>query len=431
MLGTMKNEGEKSKAILSRRNAGIAVIEALGMVAFTTSYDHREKTHRSLKAKPLMNIVSRAVATCLGRAPRYWARTHISHHGARDANLLNILETADCLEWIDKQENKPQIPEVFFGLDPVAHLSADEVRSIGVAVRTEVKDRYDTPAEYSEEDLKRLLDGETPRYFYPAKEERSAEKLIRSGYRGIERLRSVLVDPHSPALHKNGVLGILVDNVPLFRANQSDVKAFEEIGEYDLGKDKLDERFFDSKLGLAAFFIANIAIQASLNKDRSIKGLAKSVIGGISVAAAVGQIYKLGGDITNGLGHLGSSFYRALADGKPQVKPDGTFSYNAKLFNLLTLDEVGGQYDHHLKPGKVAYTEHTGIKKIINAPFGSLLDALAERNILFERGDQYGHPELVDDILTLDSDREFVRPDEPMKAVLMLEAARQRAIGTV
>ncbi len=420
------------------RMAKVMAAEALTMVGFTTLYDHRELTHHSLKAKKVMNLAGRMSAMMLGRIPRHWARTHISHHAARDANLLNILETADCLDWLNNNsaKTKAKVPHIFKGLDPDAELSPDDVLAIGSSIREVVKDRYDRPTEYSEDDLARLLDGQTPRYYYPKNiKDQSAEKSIKSGDRSINRLRSVLIDPHSPALHRYGVLGVLWQNVPLFKANQRDVKAFEQIGEYDLGQDETDKKFFDnSKLGLSLFFLGNIGLMFMLNKNQSINGrsdkllnrLAVAAIEGSAVSIGVAQGYKMGGNITNGLGHLGASLYQALVS-KPKCKPDGTYPYNAKLFNLVTFDEVGGQYDHHAKPGKIAYTDASGIRKLINAPFGTIVEKLTDRSILYDHGDQYGHPELVEDVFTLDSNRQ-PRPDEPMRAVLMLEAARRRTM---
>jgi len=426
----MKRINEALGSPISKENALFAGGAALFFVGVTTVLNHREKTHHSLKAKPLMEGVSRFAMWLLGTVPRHWGRVHISHHAARDANLLNILETADGLEWLDSHpEVKAAVPEKFHGLDPVTPLTPAQIKAIGASARKQVQDRYERPETYSSKELERLLDPTTRRYLYPHKSEISKAPQIRAGDKSIQRLYSVLVDPHSPPLHILGVLGMLRDNVPNYRANQEDVRAFEEIGEYDLGRDNKDKKFFDkSKWGLGVFFGFNILFQAARRRELSTKALGQAALSGSLVGGAIGQGLKIAGNITNGLGHAGRSIVEALLKGRPLPNMDGTFTYNAKSFNLFTLDEVGGQKNHHEKPWQVAYTDSTGIRKFVEAPFGTVIDGLAQRNILFEAGDAFGHPEIAEanEVFTLESKRDFVRPDEPMEAVLMLEAVRSR-----
>jgi len=72
---------------------------------------------------------------------------------------------------------------------------------------------------------------------------------------------------------------------------------------------------------------------------------------------------------------------------------------------------------HHKKPWKIAYTDATGRQAIIEAPWGSLLQVLAENEHIsfIQHGDNFnGQP----------------RPDVAHEGVKMIQAARARQLAS-
>ena len=83
-----------------------------------------------------------------------------------------------------------------------------------------------------------------------------------------------------------------------------------------------------------------------------------------------------------------------------------------KLLSWLTLDEVGGQKEHHAHPEEIAYTSQTGKDAVKEAPWGSLLEFLAKNKHfpLLQEGKGF----------------EGTRPDVPHEGVLLIQQARVR-----
>jgi hypothetical protein len=426
------------------RNVALSLGQAGLINIATTVYEHRQLTHDSVKLKPVPKMLSRLILMGTGVKPRIWADVHRTHHSYTDVNMGPILETADFLEWAATNPDRispDDLPETFpiSTLDPAAELSLDDVRKIGGATRELVKDRYVAPLDYSEDDVVRLLDTSTPRFQYEDKprrfgksgRKRTTPEPIPEG--SVHNLFPELRDPHSPPLHKGGILGILHENV--FR--------YQELAKYHEGNhddkstvsthaDKLDEALFDKPaVGLIGIFAGNIALQVALNKDRSAGGIARSGLKGSLVALGAISFSIWGGKVTNAFGHAGQDIVQGLREGKPRVMQDGTYASDFPLLSPPTLDEVGGQKEHHERPWARAYTHETGWKGFKQAPFGTLVDYMARKGVLWDKGDQFGHPE-VEEVTRynredIDYDG-YIRPDSPTLAVRLLEDARARTI---
>lgn len=365
----------------------------------------------------------------LGVNPRVWAGPHEVHHRIPDANLLPIIETADYLEYrANHPEIKhPPIHELFEGLDPVAILTPIEIRAIGAAARTLVEGRYDAPTSYSKKEARRLLDPKTPRYFYsdPPKffdrlRDRQKPEVLKpqTEDRSLKRLTPELRDPYSPALHPDGVRGILKDNVACYKVAAEYYKDPANRPER-LRQERSNSILNKPGVGPTVFIAANILLaQIVFRKHENMTPWKRALLGSAMAGAAMAGLVA-GGNITNSIGHGGDNPFKALFGkngSKAKPKIDGTFETNAELLSLPTCDEVGGQEWHHNHPEYIAYSGQTGLKKIRQAPFGSMLDFMARHNILMKPGKNFGlkpgEP----------------RPDEPCEAVRMLQMARVRTM---
>src|SRR5690606_6261512 len=125
-----------------------------------------------------------------------------------------------------------------------------------------------------------------------------------------------------------------------------------------------------------------------------------------------------GGNITNSFGHAGNIdklTMREFLAGRVYPKADGTYATDDKRLSPLTLDEVGGQRVHHDHPDRIAYSLREGFEKFADAPFGSFLDFLISRGLIFKPGDQF--------------EGEEKRPDMPSDAVLKLQDYRAKKLA--
>ncbi len=409
------------------RSAAVAGAEALGIVALTTIYNHRELTHNSLKLGRVLRTVARTAMRAIGMNPYVWASVHTVHHSTPDANLVPLLEAADYLEWrgIHSEVSSPPIPDTFAGLDPVAVLSPEQVKDIGSSARKLVENRYDAPDSYSDEEATRLLDPVTPRYLYDERPRFLKRILSRhrtfkepiSNKRSLEYLTPELRDAHSPALHPKGVVGVFFDNVHLyskdgehFKDNTNRLPHLQQES-----SDKIGEK---PKWGQRCLIIGNIAVAATMFGSLTLPALAGSVLTGYAMTGLMAAGLRGGGNLTNSFGHGGKepikTFLRGVLykDYKPRPKADGTFAANAKSLSLPTFDEVGGQDEHHENPGSIAYSNKEGFRRFIEAPFGVVLESLANRNIGIRHSEGFG---------LKPGER---RPDEASEAVLKLQDAR-------
>lgn len=411
------------------RSAAVVAAESLGIVAFTTTYNHRELTHDSLRLRPVLRGMARTAMRAIGMNPNIWASVHTVHHAMPDVNFAPIIETADFLEHLEKNPNmvNQPVPEAFYSLDPVAVLSPGEIKDVGDSARKLVEGRYDVPISYSNEEVSRLLDPVTPRYLYQERPGFLSRLFARNNpnpdepalnKRNLEYLVPELRDPHSPALHRQGVRGLLFDNVALYA----------QAGEYfknnahrpvHLRQEVADHIAEHPKWGQRTLIIGNIAVAGAIFGGLTPLALAGHVLTGHIMTGAMASVLRLGGNLTNSFGHGGKrpiwSFL--FNKGNPLVKADGTFATNAKSFSPLTLDEVGGQGPHHQYPGKIAYSVKKGFKKLAEAPFGTLLESLAKRDIGLSPGKGF----------ELKPGEQ--RPDEPVEAAIKLYDARIRTMA--
>jgi hypothetical protein len=424
----------------------IAATIGVGLVAPTTIYDHREVTHESVKTKPFLEHASRALNSAVGVRPRIWGRgVHRTHHAFPDANFTAILELADYAEWRDShnvdQNLYPEPAEVYSNLDPEAVLTVSDILLLGDLVRPLVKDRYDVPETYSLQKAQEIIDTEQERYLYkrtPGLLQRiigdSKTDFELAEPRSVQAIAPELRDAHSPALHRLGVLGVLLGNAALYKVAAKYYKLREEAGD-DFGKDKWDERIYDkTRIAASAFFGVNIALQLLIGRNNTKNhNITRQAARGSLVALGGITVLLAGGNITNSIGHGGKNPIRSLFSRKPTVKSDGTYAANTKALSGPTLDEVGGQEDHHRWPWLIAYTTRKGLQKLYDAPFGSTLDGLAAHSILLDPGTQFGHPDLYtleearSPTIATSNNRER-RPDETTEAVLVLQGLRRRTL---
>lgn len=407
----------------------ITSAEALGIVALTTVYNHRELTHDSLKLGRVMRAIARTAMRAIGMNPYVWASVHTIHHAIPDMNLVPVLETADYLEWREEhpEVTEPPIPTKFTGLDPVAELSPEQIIDIGGSTRKLVKGRYDKPTGYSDEEASRLSDADNSRYFYDElpgfinrvlRREKPAPKPS-FPERSLQYLAPELQDAHSPALHRKGVVGILFDNVPLYsKSSWHFEKNANRMPHLMQGvNDRIAE---NPKLGQRLLILGNIAIAAATFGSLTPLTLAGSVLSGYAMTGLMASGLRAGGNVTNSFGHGGKHPMKAFLRGvfrkqyQPEIMADGTYSADVKgVGSVLTFDETGGQRVHHFFPWKIAYSVRRGIRKLIDAPFGAaILEPAVKLNLGMSRGNNFG----------LEPGQR--RPDEPTEATVKMQQAR-------
>ena len=155
-------------------------------------------------------------------------------------------------------------------------------------------------------------------------------------------------DPHSPVLQgRYGVVKLFFKNTPMYgRA----ARAVERKGIFapDLQPDDLDKKIFDRvQLGLMTSFAGHVAV----NRGAGNPAYMGAVSWGVEKL-----VYVSGGNLVNSLGHAGVRPFKALAAGKIERQPDGTFGADSRLVSLLTLGE-GNQRHHHQHPRSLYFGE--------------------------------------------------------------------------
>lgn len=452
----------------------LVAAQAAIFVAGTAGAVHR-KSHENVELSPAVDNINRVILAPTGVKERFWQFIHTrGHHRFRDANVLEILRFADFLQYrVENSITEPPLHETYPNYDPIAELSVDDIQAIGDVQRAEIGHRYDRQAQYSQQEMDQFADNKTPKFFYPRRRtllqcvQGVKKQRITHEPRSLDSLTSELRDPHSPALHLEGEIGIAKHNVPNYKDSQRDFMVQESEGR-DFGKTKQDEFFEHTGVWMGLFFGSNVLLQIAIKRNLTKKGLAAAFINGSAVAGAALMGYVLGGIVTNVKGHSGwkdtlknsiinvgrrsyglpikppqigedgtyvDSGTKRYVDRlkQPQVKADGTFTSNNKWLSAPTFDEVGGQQNHHEKPWSIAYSDEGGIRKAVEAPFGTVLELLARHSLFLKPGTQFGHPEIKEintPLLTPEDydKRTYVRPDEPAKSVLMIEAIRRRTI---
>ena len=365
-------------------------------VAGITLRDHRELTHRSvILHRALRRFFDWEQRTLSVGEPTIWAAVHRIHHNIPDATLAPYYHIARGLQWVEEHPEKAQgvtVPDTFSHLDPyITKVSREDVTTVGNLAIGIMKDRlgdeYKPPVDYSTEALNSLFHPERPRYQYPSYKRHVGE------YSQDDIADILLGDPHSPARipppEENGVHGVAEKNVLLYTRHADLFRARPDLKPKDLQNEQGTNRKA-TRFDIATGF----ALPSALVLFRRGKYTAKDVV----IAAAVGSTINairigmevLGGNVTNSLGHAGEMTHKrmiqAVKDGKyiPLPNPDGTLSTNTagagklgQALSRLTLDEVGGQEEHHSHPEKIAYTSKKGLEALFEAPWGSLISFLA------------------------------------------------------
>ncbi len=408
----------------------------LAALAGTAIYNHRVLTHRSLEPK-----AATAKALDVMQAPyaqsREWACAHRVHHSTADTNFVPALEYADLMDWLDSNPDvKAQYgtPETLHGFDPfMPEMTHQEVMEVGGLARELVVGKYKPAETYSDEDIRRILFDDQPRYLYeePKGHKKKLQKI--EGEASLWDIRFLLRDPHSPALHPRGIPGIAFNNKALYEDAANFFKLNPQFRPDDLANRPFDD-FVDRNIGKirGGLLLGHMAARVAIDRPKTGKEFATSaakgaVIFGLGTAALI-----FGGNATNSLGHGGDLHpaegetwrdnLKAIWRGRVRPQEDGTYMTDKKRYRGLfdaalggpTLDEVGGQKEHHEHPEKIAYTSERGIAGAKDAPFGSMLKVMAENGILFEPGKGF----------------EGRRPDEPTDAVLKVEELRRQRMQT-
>lgn len=356
-----------------------------------TMRNHREKTHRSLEIHPWVAQIFDTLQRTYGGHPIEWAAVHRIHHSATDASLAPFWRINRALEWLDNNPDHAEIvkvPEKFPHLDPfVESFSEADVRGIGKyadnLLRKRLGDTYEEPGVYKPQELRKLLNPTEPQYFYPTEQHKGP-------YTQDDIAEILLGDPHSPVrVRKNGVRGVIKDNYTYYKNAGDLFREKPHLKEKDLRDEKSEKPITrkDYMLGVAVPAAAVFLMRG----EWSPVGAAKAVAAGAVIDAGRIAYLLAGGNVVNSLGHAGELNQRLLAKAlreetfKPRVKPDGSVTTDAvdagfigRALSWATLDEVGGQDQHHLYPGNIAYTSEKGWKAWRDAPWGMTLKTLAE-----------------------------------------------------
>ncbi len=150
--------------------AGIA-IEAGAVLGATTTLNHRDQAHNSLRLRRVPRLILGAIIYPFNDF-RSWAAVHRGpHHNVTDADLSNFLAVADYADWREANPemaaDHPDLPEYFDNFDPGARqIPLARARAIGSSARSLVSDIYVPPAMYSADSAAAILDDTVPRYFY-------------------------------------------------------------------------------------------------------------------------------------------------------------------------------------------------------------------------------------------------------------------------
>ncbi|HRC28550.1 MAG TPA: hypothetical protein PKV96_04160 [Candidatus Saccharimonas sp.] len=386
----------------------------------TTILDHRESTHRSLTPGKVVRGTLEVAGAPFTDTSR-WAVTHIDHHSGTDANLLPTIEIADLIEWLEQNPDIAKsfpIPDSFMGLDPsVPEMSLEEVLHLGKLSRQLVEGRYVPQANYTNEEIQRILYSQSQRYMYETLWGNTKAVPVLGDEPSLYDIRYKLRDPHAPAIHRMGIIGVGLFNYGLY----NDVVTFHNRNP-QLVPEHLQrtprQEFIErnkNKIRLYGLVGGSALLRVLLDQPKSPGDLAKSSLKGAVIAGGATAALFAGSQIVNAFGHAGDleipkkRLLRNLLTGKVEVKENGSYASRLPVANIPTLDEVGGQDVHHEYPEKIAYTNQTGWRKVKEAPYGSLLEFLAKHKIGMREGPGY----------------EGRRPDVPSEAVEYLMALRR------
>lgn len=394
-------------------------------VAGITTREHRQITHRSLELHPFAEWLIDSASRSLGiKDPNVWGAVHRLHHHVTDVTewpQYNIYHAINAAELHNQAhaDNPITIPEQFSYLDQfVPNFTRKEVILIGKIAddraQKTLKKYYKPPAFSDPEEIHNVLNPTEPQYMYSKYDKNKP-------FTPNDLAHVVLTDPHSPALVRmtNGIQGVAVENVGLYSRAADAFRQYPEIRPDDLPPHKRSTK--STLPEVAAGVLVPSAIVFLARRDFTVKGAVKALAAGAAIDGISAAVALTGGNVINSLGHGGkmeASIAKALfkRDYKPQVKPGGSLTTNnneagavRRVMGLLTFDEMNQEF-HHKHPEAIAYSDKKGVKKIIEAPWGSFLEFLADNKYFpfIRRGKGF----------------EGARPDMPHQGVLEIEKAR-------
>ncbi len=417
---------------------------AIPGIAGVTAFHHRELTHRSLKLHPALQRFIRWEMRVYSPIAELWAEVHRGHHRQPDLSRKRFLDAYRANEW---KREQPQEAEGFVVPDSVSHFakgverfSMEEVSFIGQEAEGEVMKRkgesYKRPLSYTKEKWQEI--------FYPT-EDPVYPEVPKKGtdYTQDEEETIILEDPHSPMLtgKENPVRAVLRGNVRLYRQASHLYRDHPEYMSPDLKTDAVVNYKITRIRGFVegSLMAAGIVALAHGLDPSNLEALRNGIIlndqVGLRALEALGEgtilnLIKLGfhiegGNITNSLGHAGKmtsgKFVEAIFGKKyePEFNDDGTVSTDSvdggllgRGISTITFDEVGGQKWHHLFPWLIPYTIRTGLKGVIEAPWGKLLDYMARNKHFPFINVGEGFPELMSG---------EVRPDMPTEGGRLIQ----------
>lgn len=381
-----------------KRNAAETVAAGLALggaaVAGITLRNHRELTHGSVELHPILQKVADLEQRTVGVSePQTWAAVHRIHHRWTDSSGFPFYAITHAIT--EAERRGLPVPDKFSHLDPyVDSFDKETVITIGnladAEVRDRMGDRYQTPdlTDKTPEELAAILNPQEPQYQYPElKKKETAEDLTQD-----DISRTLLTDPYSPALMdmENGVKGVAKGNIGLYTFAADIFRKIPELRPDDL-RIPPHEDGKSTKAAVIGGVVAPALAMLAADRDFTSKGVTKSVLKGVAASGIKVGMEAVGGNITNSLGHMGDPAESELAEAltrtryKIQLRPDGTITTNTigkgplgRMLSWATFDEVGGQDNHHKYPDKIAYTTETGVKAWTEAPWGKVVEKLAD-----------------------------------------------------
>ncbi len=434
-----KKNWKKQAAKIAAFSVAIGAAEGIVDGMLLTIIDHRENTHRSVKADERLVRLHRFLKRTLGgknAAP--WPDAHLDHHAWVDVNAFPFMRVSRALNWIEEQRKagknvEVEIPESIKHLDPLV----DEreyplalVRQIGDLAEAHAKkklgDLYQPPVTYSNEELNTIFHPAKPDYFYP-----KYKKKKRGDYTSDEMAQIVVSDPHSPAYAdrsmKNGVKEILHKGIwPYFYAANLREQYPEIVEEHLKPLQKGKEKKVWPTVA-AGFAIPAFAVLVARHKFAR-KDFAIAVAGGVIANGTRAAEEAVMAMAVNSAGHAGGelttkSLLQAMFGKEFEIKlhPDGTVATDTtdegligRAVSIMSLDEVGRQQYHHDNPGDRKYTDDDGVRGWIDATWGSVIDLVVKsKSKLLQPGDNFN---------LKPGER---RPDEPHPATVLVQMRRK------
>jgi hypothetical protein len=386
----------------------------------TTILDHRRATHRSLEPGKIVTGVLEVAGAPFTDTSR-WAAVHMDHHSCTDANLLPAVEIADLVEWLGAHPDvaaRYNLPNTFHGIDPgLPAMTREEVLQLGKLSKQLIDGLYVPQSDYTDAEITRVLYGQEPRYFYEAPRGDIAAVPVLGESPSLYDVRYKLRDPHSPALHPMGIAGIALFNYGLYDDDVTFHNRNPQLVADHLERTPRQEFIERNKKNIRLWGLlgGSALLRVLLDQPRSVSGVAASAAKGVAIASAATAGLFAGSQLVNSYGHAGDlelpkrRLLKNFFTGKVELKENGSYASKLPVANIPTLDEVGGQDVHHEYPGKIAYTNQTGWRKVKEAPYGSLLEFLAKHKIGMREGPGY----------------EGRRPDVPSEAVEYLMQLRR------